>query len=180
MYTLVEAAEQLEESNSTEPGEEDEWVICPNCREIFKEAGHKIIIRTCTAQQSAPTMEEVAEKEDVVTQEPASLTILAEVATNLVTEESKDEIMYDDGDRYCTVTPEFSHDIEIIEAEPQRQDIDEFEQGAVTQEPASLSILVQLAEEMGEEPGMEDTLEFNEELCTVTPECSHDIELIGE
>ena len=27
---------------------------------------------------------------------------------------------------------------------------------------------------------MEDTLEPNEELCTVTPECSHDIELIGE
>ena len=27
---------------------------------------------------------------------------------------------------------------------------------------------------------MEDTLELNEELCTVTPECSHDTELIEE
>ena len=27
---------------------------------------------------------------------------------------------------------------------------------------------------------MEDTLEINEELCTVTPECSHDTNLIGE
>ena len=33
---------------------------------------------------------------------------------------------------------------------------------------------------MGEELGIEDTLELNEELCTVTPECSQDTELIGE
>ena len=125
-------------------------------------------------------MEEAAEKEDVVTQEPASLTIRAEVAINPVTKELKDEIMYDDGDIYCTVTPECSHDIEIIEAEPQRQDIDELEQGAVTQEPTSLSILVQSAEKMGEEPEMEDTLELNEELCTVALECFQDTELIGE
>ena len=155
-------------------------MICPKCGEIFKEAGHKIIIHTCTAQQSVPTIEEAAEKEDAATQEPASLTTRAEVATNSVIGELKDEIMYDDGDRDGTVTPECSHDIEIIEAEPQRQDIDELEQGAVTQEPASLSILVQLAEKMGEEPGMEDTLELNEELYTVTPECSQDTELIGE
>ena len=88
--------------------------------------------------------------------------------------------MYDDGDIDCTVTLECSHDIEIIQADPQGQDIDEFEQGAIAQEPASMSILVQLAKQMGEEPGMEDTLELNEELCTVTPECSQDTELIGE
>ena len=172
MYTLVEAADQLEGSNSTEPGEEDERVICPTCGEIFKEAGHKIIICTCTAQQSAPIIEEAAEKEDAATQEPASLTLLAEVAINPVTEELKDEIMYDDGDRDCTVTPECSDDIDIIEAEPQRQDIDELEQGAVTQEPASLSTLIQLDEQMGEEPEMEETLDINEELFTATPECS--------
>ena len=120
------------------------------------------------------------EKEDAATQEPASLNILAEVATNPVIEEQKDEIMYDDGDRDCTVTPECSHDIDIVEVEPQGQDIDEFEQGAATQEPANLNILVQSAEKLGEEHRMEDTLEPNEELCTVTPECSHDTELIRE
>ena len=68
----------------------------------------------------------------------------------------------------------------MIEAKPQGQDTNELEQGAVTQEPATLNILVQLAEHGGEESGMEDTLEPNEELCIVTPECSHDIELIHD
>ena len=43
-----------------------------------------------------------------------------------------------------------------------------------------MSVLVQLAEQMGEELEMEDTLELNEELCTITPECSRDTEIIGE
>ena len=119
MYTLVEAAEQLEESNSTELGKEDERVICPSYGEIFKEVGHKIILRTCTAQQSEATIEEAAEKEGVVTQEPASLIILAEATTNPATEEKKDEIRNDDGDKDCTVKSECSHDMEMIEAQPQ-------------------------------------------------------------
>ena len=118
MYTLVEAAEQLEESNSTEPGKEEERVICPTYGEIFKEVGHKIILRTCTAQQSEATIEKAAEKEDAATQEPASLTILAEVATNPVIEEKKDEFRNDDGDKDCTVNSEYSHNVEMIEAEP--------------------------------------------------------------
>ena len=125
-------------------------------------------------------MEELPEKEDAATQEPTSLTTLAEVATNPVTEEKKDETRNDDGDKDGTVNSECSHDIEMIEAEPQGQDIDEPEQGTVTQEPANLGLLVQSAEEGGEESGMEDTLEPNEELCTVTPECSQDTELIQE
>ena len=80
-------------------------------------------------------------------------------------------------DEDCTVIPESSHDIEV---EPQQQGNDGIEQGVVTQEPASLSVLVQMAEKMGEEPGMEDTLELNEELCTITPECSHDTEIVEE
>ena len=68
----------------------------------------------------------------------------------------------------------------MIEAEPQGQDIDEPEQGTVTQEPANLGLLVQSAEEGGEESGMEDTLEPKEELCTVTLECSHDAALREE
>ena len=68
----------------------------------------------------------------------------------------------------------------MIEAEPQGKDIDEPEQGTVTQEPANQELLVQSAEEGREESGMEDTLEPNEELCIVTPECSHDTELIQD
>ena len=64
--------------------------------------------------------------------------------------------------------------------EPQRKDNDEIEQGAVTQEPASLSVLVQMAEQMGGELGIEGTLGFNKELCTMTPEFSHDTEIIEE
>ena len=119
MYTLVEAADQVEGSHSTEPDKEEECAICPTCGEIFKETGHKIILRTYTAQQSEATREEHAEKEDAVTQEPASLIILAETATNPMTEEKKDEIRNDDGDKDCTVKSECSHDIEMIEAEPQ-------------------------------------------------------------
>ena len=73
MYTLVEAADQLEGLNSPKPGKEDECVICPTCGEIFKETGHKIIMRTWIVPQLAPTIEENAEKEDAATQEPASL-----------------------------------------------------------------------------------------------------------
>ena len=67
MHTLVEAANQLEGSNPTEAGNEEERVVCPTYGEIFKEVGHKIVIHAFTTQQSTPTMEEVAEKEDVVT-----------------------------------------------------------------------------------------------------------------
>ena len=44
--------------------------------------------------------EEVSEKEDDVTQEPASLNILAEIATNSGTEEPRDEVIPDCGDEY--------------------------------------------------------------------------------
>ena len=110
MYTLVEATDQLEGSNSTEPGKEDEKVVCPTCGEIFKEAGHKILIGTCIMQQSASIIEGAAEREDAATQEPTSLNILAKVATNSGTKEPRDEIMPDGGDEYCTLTSDSSHD----------------------------------------------------------------------
>ena len=59
--------------------------------------------------------------------------------------------------------------------EPQQQGNDGIEQGVVTQEPASLNVLVQVADQMGGEPGIEGTLEFNKEFCTMTPKLSHDI-----
>ena len=63
--------------------------------------------------------------------------------------------------------------------EPLQQNDDEVEQGVDTQEPTSLSILVKVATQMGEEePEMENILEFNEEVCTVTLEPSQDIEII--
>ena len=64
---MVDAADQLEGRNSTELGNEEERVVCPTCKEIFKEVGHKIVIRVFTTQQSTPTMEEFLEKEYVVT-----------------------------------------------------------------------------------------------------------------
>ena len=41
-------------------------------------------------------------------------------------------------------------------------------------------MLVQVAVQMGGEPGIEGTLEFNKEFCTTTPELSHDIEIIED
>ena len=67
------------------------------------------------------------------------------------------------------MTLESSHDTEIIEVEPQQQGNDEIEQGAATQEPSSLNVLVQVADQKGGEPGIEGTLEFNKEVCTTTP-----------
>ena len=67
LHTLVEAMDQLEEPNSIEPGNEEERVVCPTYGEIFKEVGHKIVIHAFITQQSAPAMEEVAEKEDAAT-----------------------------------------------------------------------------------------------------------------
>ena len=132
LHTLVEAVDQLEGPNSIEPGNEEERVVYPTCEEIFKEASHKIVIRSFTTQQSAPAIEEAAEKEDVVTQEPTSLNILAEVATNSGTEEPGDEAIPDCGDEDCTMTSKSSHDTKIIEVEPQQQGNDGIEQGAVT------------------------------------------------
>ena len=114
-----------------------------------------------TTQQYALAMEEVAEKEDAVTQEPTSLNILAEAATNTGTKEPRDEVIPDCGDEDCTMTLESSHDTKIIEVEPHQQGNDGIEQGVVTQEPASLNVLVQVADQMGGEIGIEGTLEFN-------------------
>ena len=50
MHTLVEAVDQLEGPDSTEPGKEEERVVYPTCREIFKEEGHKIVIFAFTTQ----------------------------------------------------------------------------------------------------------------------------------
>ena len=44
---------------------------------------------------------------------------------------------------------------------------------------ASLNILVEVATQMGEEePEIENILEFNEEVCTMTPKSSQDTDLI--
>ena len=148
--------DQLEGPNSTEPGKEEERVACPNCGEIFEEAGHKIVIRAFTTQQSAPTIEEATEKEYAITQEPASLNILTEVATKSGTEEPRDEIMPDGGDEYCTLSPECSHDTEIIEEELQQQGDEEASQDVVTQEPTSLEVVARTLEMQ-----LEDNLEVD-------------------
>ena len=62
--------------------------------------------------------------------------------------------------------------------EPQQQGNDGVEQGVVTQEPASLNVLVQVVVQVGGEPGIEGTLEFNKEFCTTTPELSQNTEIL--
>ena len=107
--------------------------------------------------------EEALEKEDAITQEPTSLNILAEIATNSGIVEPRDEVIPDFMDEDCTMTPESSHDTKIIEVEPQQQGNDEVKQDVVTQEPASLNVLAHMADQMrGGEPRIEGTLEFNE------------------
>ena len=58
LHTLVEATDQSEGSDPTEPGNGEEIVVCPTCGEIFKELGHKIVIHAFTTQHSTPTTEE--------------------------------------------------------------------------------------------------------------------------
>ena len=129
MYTLVEAADHLEGTESIDPDREEEQVMCPNCGEIFKKKGHGIVIRI--VQRSTPTREEPAEEEDAATQEPASLIILAEAATN---PRAENEIRSDDGQEDCNMNPECSQDIEMMETEPRGQNIDEPEQGTAVSE----------------------------------------------
>ena len=43
---------------------------------------------------------------------------------------------------FCTTTPKFSQDIEILEKEPHQQGDEEVSQDVVTQEPTSLKIAV--------------------------------------
>ena len=89
------------------------------------------------------------------------------------------DIILDFMDEDCAMTPEPSHDTEIIEMEPQQQNNYEFEQDADTQEPASLNVLVKVAVQMREEePGIEDILEFNEDICTMTLELSQNIQVL--
>ena len=119
------------------------------------------------------------DEQDADTQEPTSLNIPVEIATQIGTDELEDEVIPDFVEEVCTVTPEPSQDIEPIGMEPQHQNDDEVEQDIDTQELASLNILVQLSTQMGEEePRIENILEFNEEICTMTPKPSHDIEII--
>ena len=54
--------------------------------------------------------EEASDKQDVVTQEPASLNMPVKIATNPGIEEPKDEFILDFMDEDCTATPKSSHD----------------------------------------------------------------------
>ena len=107
------------------------------------------------------------------------MNIHVEITTRFGTKEPEDEFIPDFVEECFTVTPKPSHDIEIIEMEPQQQSNDEVKQDADTQEPSSLNVLVQVSIQMKEEePRIEDILEFNEEICTMTLELSHDTEIL--
>ena len=130
---MVEAADQLEGSNPTKAGNEEERVVYPTCGEIFDESGYKFIVHAFTTQQSAPTFvegrgrpdlgegeipqeklheKEVSDVQDATTQEPTSLNILVEIPTNPRREELEDEVIPNFMDEDCTVTLEPFHDIE--------------------------------------------------------------------
>ena len=71
------------------------------------------------------------------------------------------------------MTPELSQGTELIKMEPQQQDDDEVEQGADTQEPTCLNILVEVSTQIGtNEPEAEIIPDFSEEVYAVTPESS--------
>ena len=106
------------------------------------------------------------------------MNIPVKIPTNPGTKEPEDEFILEFMDEDFTETPKSSHDIEIIDIELQQQNNDEVEQGAVTQEPTSLNVLVHVADQMGGEPGIKGTLEFHKEFCTTTPKLSHDTEII--
>ena len=77
------------------------------------------------------------------------------------------------------MTPEPSHDTEIIEMEPQQQNNDEVEQYAGTQEPTSLNIPVKIPTNPGTEESEDEFIhDFMDEDCTETLKSSHDIEII--
>ena len=75
---------------------------------------------------------EASDEQDAATQELASLNILVKISTNPRKKEPKDEVIPDFMDEDFIVTLESSHDIEIIEVEPQQQDNDEVKQDAIT------------------------------------------------
>ena len=78
------------------------------------------------------------------TQEPTSLNILVEVATQIGVDEPEAENIPDFNEEVCDVTPKPSQEIELIEMEPQQQENEEFNQDVVTQEPTSLEILLEI------------------------------------
>ena len=76
------------------------------------------------------------------TQEPASLNILVEVATQIGVDELEVENILEFNEEVCAVIPEPSQDTELLEMEPQQQENEEFNQDVVTQEPTSLEFYV--------------------------------------
>ena len=81
-------------------------------------------------------------KHDVDTQEPTSLNVLVQVASQMREEELGIEDILEFNENICTTTPELSQDTEILEREPQQQGNEEVSQDVVTQEPTCLKIVV--------------------------------------
>ena len=70
---------------------------------------------------------EASDEQDAATQEPTSLNIPIEISTNPGIEEPEDEVILDFMDEDCIETSKSSHDTEIIDIEPQKQNNDEIE-----------------------------------------------------
>ena len=137
---MVEATDQLEGSTPAEIGDEEERVVCPVCGEIFNQSGYKVIVRAFVTQHPVPTaMEEqgqpnwkdgeapqeilqkreLADEQDADTQEPTSLNIPVEIATQIGTDELEVEVIPYFVEEVCIVTREPSQGTEPIGMEPQ-------------------------------------------------------------
>ena len=78
-----------------------------------------------------------SQPQGVVTQEPTSLEMFVEAATQMEVSDPEVETIPDLNLGFFTMTPEQSQDIELVEGEPQQQENIEADQDVVTQEPKS-------------------------------------------
>ena len=79
----------------------------------------------------------------VVTQEPTTMEMFVEDATQMEVSEPEVQIILDLNLGVFTMTPKQSQDTELVEGEPQQEENFEVDQDFVTQEPTSSRILVE-------------------------------------
>ena len=159
---MVEATDKLEGSTPTEAGDEEERVVCPVCGEIFNQSGYKLIVHAFVTQQPIPaSMEEQGQEAPKMDVRDAEMILGIEKGESdqLQSQLAKEGKSYwKDGE---------SPQVKL----QQREVVDKH--GVDTQEPASLSILVEVATQIGEEElEAENIPDFNEEVYAVTPKPS--------
>ena len=90
-----------------------------------------------------------SQPQGVVTQEPTSLEMFVEDATQMEVSEQEVETIPDLNLGVFTMTPEQSQDTELVEGELQQQENVEFDQNVFTQEPTSSGNLAETPIQLG-------------------------------